>query len=660
MIPQSFIDDLLFRVDIVDVVGRYVQLKPAGLNLQGLCPFHNEKSPSFTVSATKQFYHCFGCGVHGNALGFVMEHLGLSFPEAVESLAGNMGLEVPYEKGVELPAEVVSEREQMFDLMAKASHYYKGELKKDKRAVDYLKQRGLTGVIAAKYGMGYSPDDYQNLIHVVPDYDSSPMLDEIGLTKLSENGRRYDRFRDRIMFPIRNGKGQVIGFGGRVLDKGEPKYLNSPETPLFSKGQEVYGLFEGRQAIHRMGYVLITEGYMDVVALAQWGFENAVATLGTAVTAEHVQKLFKQTRRLVFSFDGDKAGRKAAWRALEACLPHINEEKVATFVFLPAEHDPDSFIRTEGAEAFEFEVTKALGLSQFLMQHLQNNYQIGQVEGNSSAMAFLKPLISQIPASTYRVEMVRQLAELLGQTPVQLASQLGLSARRASEAQFYAGEPNRKNVEGGRAGGRPGPYGAGNPQRQGGGGPGGWVPGGNFQNSKWAKKDPYAGTVMNSIRPQAKSPLMALAARLLKAPEHISVLDPLVYLLERDQNPSSEIHSFLHFVDKVRTTPDRIEALMHNAFNDQVHQVWADAVLKEAHQLGHSLDDSSGEIAESANNFETELRDSVYHCSEWWFKTELDRLAGLMPLEGPELAWYHSCMQQFQELKQKRIETKHS
>ncbi|MDH4396936.1 MAG: DNA primase [Limnobacter sp.] len=651
MIPQSFIDDLLFRVDIVDVVGRYVQLKPAGLNLQGLCPFHNEKSPSFTVSATKQFYHCFGCGVHGNALGFVMEHLGLSFPEAVESLAGNMGIEVPHEKGVELPAEVVSEREQMFDLMAKASNYYKGELKKDKRAVDYLKQRGLTGVIAAKYGMGYSPDDYQNLIHVVPDYDSKPMLDDIGLTKLSENGRRYDRFRDRIMFPIRNGKGQVIGFGGRVLDKGEPKYLNSPETPLFSKGQEVYGLFEGRQAIHRMGYVLITEGYMDVVALAQWGFENAVATLGTAVTAEHVQKLFKQTRRLVFSFDGDKAGRKAAWRALEACLPHVTEEKIATFVFLPPEHDPDSFIRTEGAEAFEFEVTKALGLSQFLMQHLQNNYQIGQVEGNSSAMAFLKPLISQIPASTYRVEMVRQLADMLGQTPVQLASQLGLSARRASESQFYAGEPGRKNAEGGRAGGRVG-----------GGGPSGWVPGGNYQkgggntNSKWAKKDPYAGTLMSSIRPQAKSPLMALAARLLKAPDQIAVLDPLVHLLERDQNPVAEIHSFLHFVDKVRTTPERIEAVMHNAFNDQVHQVWADTVLKEAHQLGHSLPD----LTETSNNFETELRDSVYHCSEWWYKAELDRLAGLMPLEGPELAWYHSCMQQFQELKQKRIETKPS
>lgn len=295
MIPQSFIDDLLYRLDIADVVGRYVQLKAAGANLQGLCPFHNEKSPSFTVSPSKQFYHCFGCGAHGNAVGFVMEHLGLTFPEAVENLAGNLGIDVPYEKGMDVPAEVRSEREELVELLTRAANYYKAQLKKSQVAIDYLKNRGLTGQVAARYGMGYAPDAYQNLEAVVENYASNTQLDLAGLTKISDSNRRYDAFRGRIMFPIRNAKGQVIGFGGRVLGDEKPKYLNSPETPVFSKGHEVYGLFEARQAIHKMGYALVTEGYMDVVALAQWGFENAVATLGTAVTPDHVLKLFKQT-----------------------------------------------------------------------------------------------------------------------------------------------------------------------------------------------------------------------------------------------------------------------------------------------------------------------------------------------------------------------------
>lgn len=610
MIPQSFIDDLLFRLDIVDVVGRYVQLKPAGTNLQGLCPFHNEKSPSFTVSASKQFYHCFGCGAHGNAVGFVMEHLGLSFPEAVESLAGQLGVEVPFEKGDILPAEQVSEREQMFDLMSRAAAHYKACLKGDQRAVAYLKNRGLTGHIAARYGLGYSPDDYQALAKTVSDYDTNTLLDEVGLTKLSDSQRRFDRFRDRIMFPIRNGKGQIIGFGGRVLDKGEPKYLNSPETPLFSKGLEVYGLFEAKQAIHRMGYCLITEGYMDVVALSQWGFENAVATLGTAVTPDHVQKLFKQTRRLVFSFDGDKAGRKAAWRALEACLPHVTEEKVATFVFLPPEHDPDSFIRTEGADAFEFQVKKSLGLSEFLMQHLKDTYQIGQVEGNSAAMAFLKPLITQIPPTTYRVELLRQLADFFDQSPVQLASQLGISAKKSSDGQFFAAKGDGFKKKGGSA-------------------------------APWGKKDPHADA-FRGARPASKSPLLGLAARLIRFPQGLPFLAPLLARYERQAHGQTEVYSLLHLVSKVQESPERLEARLQHAFNDEIHQTWVDQAIQECQLLEESLD------------FETELQDSVYQCSEQWFRSELERLAQIGAPTAEQRQEYLICMQQFLELKQKR------
>lgn len=611
MIPQSFIDDLLYRLDITDVVGRYVQLKAAGANLQGLCPFHNEKSPSFTVSPSKQFYHCFGCGAHGNAVGFVMEHLGMTFPEAVESLAGNLGIDVPHEKGMEVPAEVRSEREELVELLTRAANYYKAQLKKSPLAIDYLKNRGLTGQVAARYGMGYAPDSYQNLEAVVDNYGSNTQLDLAGLTKMSDSNRRYDAFRGRIMFPIRNAKGQVIGFGGRVLGDEKPKYLNSPETPVFSKGHEVYGLFEARQAIHKMGYALVTEGYMDVVALAQWGFENAVATLGTAVTPDHVLKLFKQTDRLVFAFDGDGAGQKAAWRALQACLPHVSENKRADFVFLPAEHDPDSFIRTEGPDGFEAMVAQSASLSEFLTRYLERNYPLQQIEGSAAAIAFLKPLIVQMQPTVFRSSLLRALANLLGATPMELSRHLGLKSREAGGDYF---SPKNK---------------------------------GQFQGKKFGKRfgksddEPFQNNW--GPRPTAKSPLLSLAARVIRAPQLVNLCDSLLALYEREEKPALEVHSFVHLLEKVRSDPNLLEARLQHAFNDEVHQNWVNSVLKEARSLDDSLD------------FETELRSGVYQCSELWFKDELERLTAAMPTQGEQLQWYHECMQRFQELKQKRV-----
>ena len=377
LIPQSFIADLLNRVDIVDVVGQHVKLKKAGANFQGLCPFHSEKSPSFSVSPTKQFYHCFGCGAHGSAISFLMEYSGLGYVDAIEDLARSAGLTVPRE---ERTVQDVARQQQamaLSEVMSSAADWYRTQLKNAPRAIDYLKGRGLTGEIAKRYSLGYAPDGWQGLEAVFGPYSNDEVAKTLldgGLLIQSEASesnqtvRRYDRFRDRIMFPIRNPKGQVIGFGGRILDQGEPKYLNSPETPLFSKGNTLYGLFEARQAIRAQEYVLVCEGYMDVVALAQLGFPNAVATLGTACTANHVRMLLRQTDRVVFSFDGDSAGQRAAQRALEACLPLMSDDKEIRFLFLPAEHDPDSYVRAYGAPAFEKVIKEAASLSTFFFR----------------------------------------------------------------------------------------------------------------------------------------------------------------------------------------------------------------------------------------------------------------------------------------------------
>ncbi|HUP30422.1 MAG TPA: DNA primase, partial [Usitatibacter sp.] len=373
MIPQEFIQSLLGRVDIVDVVDRHVKLKKAGANFQALCPFHNEKSPSFSVSPSKQFYHCFGCGAHGNAIGFLMEYSGLAYPEAIRSLAETVGMPVPetqsrYDKSASPQSTGLTAR------MMDALGYYRAELKKSREAIDYLKGRGVSGEIAARYGLGYAPDGWQNLESVFPEYNA-PDLKDTGLVIDSEPGeekrsRRYDRFRHRVMFPILDSRGNVIGFGGRVIGAGEPKYLNSPETPLFEKGRELYGLYQARRAIRDANQVLVVEGYMDVVALAQNGVENAVATLGTATTPMHVAKLLKMADNVVFCFDGDSAGRKAAWRALEISLPVLADGKVVSFLFLPPEDDPDTFIRREGKKAFQQAVASAKPLSQFLFAEL--------------------------------------------------------------------------------------------------------------------------------------------------------------------------------------------------------------------------------------------------------------------------------------------------
>jgi DNA primase len=418
LIPQSFIQELLNRVDVVDVVGRYVKLKKAGANFSGLCPFHNEKSPSFTVSPTKQFYHCFGCGAHGTAIGFLMEYSGLSFPEAVHDLAQSQGMVVPDEDDRLTPEQKVRQHTQSISIherLAEAMAYYRAQLKLSERAIDYLKGRGLTGVIAARFGLGYAPNGWQNLALAVADYED-PIWNEAGLVvdRQDEGGahKRYDRFRDRIMFPIRNARGQVIGFGGRILDTGEPKYLNSPETPVFQKGLELYGLFEARSGIREEGYAIVVEGYMDVVALHQLDFGNAVATLGTACTPAHVQKLIRQTDRVVFSFDGDAAGRKAAWRALEASLPHAQDNKSFTFLFLPPEHDPDSYVREFGQEAFAKEIQSALPLSEFLLREVALDKDLQTAEGRARMLFDAKPLLRALPAGALRLQIVREMARL--------------------------------------------------------------------------------------------------------------------------------------------------------------------------------------------------------------------------------------------------------
>ena len=420
MIPAAFIQELLAKVDIVDVVGRQVQLKKSGINFSGLCPFHAEKSPSFTVTPTKQFYHCFGCGANGDAIRFLVEQNGMTFIDAVKDLAQQVGMTVPDDERSpedrERAIALKQRRATLGDVLAKAAESYRRQLKTSPRAVDYLKGRGLSGEIAARFGLGYAPDGWRGLASVFPSYDD-PLLEESGMVivQAADDGdeaqqKRYDRFRDRIMFPIRSVQGDIIGFGGRVLDRGEPKYLNSPETPVFSKGRELYGLHEARTALRQRGYALVVEGYMDVVALAQAGFENAVATLGTACTAEHVQKLFRFTESVIFSFDGDAAGRRAANRALEASLAHATDTRTVRFLFLPSEHDPDSFVRENGPDAFERYVSAAVPLSRQLLEAASDACDLETAEGRARLVAQARPLIEQLPAGMLRGQIIDALA----------------------------------------------------------------------------------------------------------------------------------------------------------------------------------------------------------------------------------------------------------
>ena len=419
MIPQSFIQDLLNRVDIVDVVESHVPLKRSGSNYSARCPFHSEKSPSFTVSQTKQFYHCFGCGAHGSAIGFLMEHQGMGYVDAIKDLAGRVGMVVPEQTPDPRRAEKAETAQDLTDVMLKAAQYYKAQLKSSDKAVAYLKQRGLTGEIAARYGLGYAPDGWQNLETVFPDYQSNT-LTEAGLVIASEEGRRYDRFRDRIMFPIYNQRGAVIGFGGRVIDQGEPKYLNSPETPLFEKGRELYGLFQARGAIRDAARVVVVEGYMDVVALAQYEIGYAVATLGTATTAWQVQKLLRQTDNVIYCFDGDAAGRRAAWRALENSLAQLQDGKQVRFLFLPAEHDPDSFVRAHGKDKFGQLLDAAPPLSEVLLQEITSRTDMRTAEGRAKFLQEIRPLVRQVPAPMLSLMLRKQIAEAAGMSQAEL------------------------------------------------------------------------------------------------------------------------------------------------------------------------------------------------------------------------------------------------
>ncbi|MDR2188464.1 MAG: DNA primase [Azonexus sp.] len=413
MIPEAFIADLLARIDIVDLVDSYVPLKKAGANYAACCPFHNEKTPSFTVSPGKQFYHCFGCGAHGTAIGFVMEYQGLGFVEAVKELAGRAGMAVPEAGHGFDDNRQPGQTRTLVDVIARAAQFYKEQLKNSPRAIDYCKQRGLSGEIAARFGIGYAPDGGQNLKAIFPDYNAQE-LDLAGLVKTNDAGRRYDRFRDRLMIPIISQKGDIIAFGGRIIDHGEPKYLNSPETPLFEKGRELFGLPQARQALRERNTAIVTEGYMDVIALAQNGVGNAVATLGTATTATHVSKLLRQVDRVVFCFDGDAAGKKAAWRALENALEALADNKRLAFVFLPPEHDPDSYIRAHGKADFERLVKEAMPLSDFLLAELARRCDLTSSEGRAQLIYEAKPLLHKLPTPLLRLQLVKRLAEASG------------------------------------------------------------------------------------------------------------------------------------------------------------------------------------------------------------------------------------------------------
>lgn len=430
MVPPGFVAELLSRVDIVDVVGRHVQLKKGGANLMGLCPFHGEKSPSFSVSPSKQFYYCFGCGASGDAIRFLTEHTGASFRDAVADLAQQVGLTVPDDARSDderrRAAEAKARHATLAEVLDRAGEHYRKQLKASPVAVDYLKGRGLTGEIASRFGIGYAPEGWRPLASAFAHYDD-PLLVEAGLVilqgEVEAEQKRYDRFRDRVMFPIRSMLGETIGFGGRVLDRGEPKYLNSPETPLFVKGRELYGLFESRAGMRARGYALVVEGYMDVVALAQSGFDNAVATLGTACTDEHVRKLFRFTDSIVFSFDGDAAGQRAAKRALEAALPHVTDLRSVRFLFLPPEHDPDSFVRAEGAEAFEQFVSQALPLSRHLIAVAREGCDLGTPEGRARFLAQARPSWSLLPECALKRQILVEIARLAALPDGELVAQ---------------------------------------------------------------------------------------------------------------------------------------------------------------------------------------------------------------------------------------------
>jgi len=406
-IPQDFIDELVARADIAEVVGNRVQLKKAGREFKACCPFHGEKTPSFTVVPDKGFYHCFGCGAHGTAIGFLMEYDRLEFVEAVEELAQMLGLEVPREQSGEQREPVAP----VLEVLAEAARLYQQALREHPQAVSYLRGRGLDGATAANFAIGYAPSGWDFLLQQLGNKEEQrELLLSAGLIAARDSGGHYDRFRDRVMFPIRDGRGRVVAFGGRVLGDDEPKYLNSPETPVFHKGRELYGLYEARQATRRLDRVLVVEGYMDVVSLACRGIHNVVATLGTATTGEHLRRLFRATQEVVFCFDGDRAGRDAAWRALHNCLPEMRDTRQVRFLFLPDGEDPDSLVRAGGAEALTGRLDQALPLSDYLFEHLKKDTDTASLDGQARLAELARPLLNRLPEGVYRELLLERLA----------------------------------------------------------------------------------------------------------------------------------------------------------------------------------------------------------------------------------------------------------
>jgi DNA primase len=461
-IPQHFIDELIARADIVEVIGARVQLKKAGREYKACCPFHNEKTPSFWVSPDKQFYHCFGCGKHGTVLGFLMDHDHMAFPEAVEELATRLGLEVPREAGTEGAARRA--QEPLYELMGQVVRFYAENLAREPRAKDYLARRGLTAETLEHFAIGYAPNSWNELLRRFGADDAQRQrLVDAGLVIERERGqvqggeRYYDRFRDRVMFPIRDSRGRVIAFGGRIVDAGEPKYLNSPETVLFHKGRELYALYETRRARSNLRRLLVVEGYMDAVRLHQAGIDYAVATLGTATTPEHFRRIFRLVAEVVFAFDGDRAGRAAAWRALQQALPEAREGREIRFLFLPEGHDPDTLVGEEGRAAFEARLEGALPLSEYLVRELSEPSDLSHADGRARFAAAARPLVAKVPEGVYRELLLERLAGVVGLAPRRLeelwAAEHGAppaAAREAASAAAHARSGSRTRGDGGR------------------------------------------------------------------------------------------------------------------------------------------------------------------------------------------------------------------
>ncbi|KPY34500.1 DNA primase [Pseudomonas syringae pv. primulae] len=548
LIPQSFIDDLLNRTDIVDVVSSRVQLKKTGKNFSACCPFHKEKTPSFSVSPDKQFYYCFGCGAGGNALGFIMDHDNLDFPQAVEDLAKAAGMEVPREQGVKGQKPRQPTDSPLYPLLTAAAEFYRQALKNHptrRAAVEYLKGRGLSGEIARDFGLGFAPPGWDNLYkHLSSDtLQQKVMIDAGLLIENAETGKRYDRFRDRVMFPIRDSRGRVIAFGGRVLGDDKPKYLNSPETPVFHKGQELYGLFEARKYNRNLDEIIVVEGYMDVIALAQQGLRNAVATLGTATSEEHLKRLFRVVPNVLFCFDGDQAGRNAAWRALEATLSSLQDGRRARFLFLPEGEDPDTLVRSEGTDAFRARINQhAQPLADYFFEQLTKEADPRSLEGKAHMATLAAPLIDKVPGANLKTLMRQRLTEITGLTG-EAVSQLVQSAPSEAPPSYdpyvdYDAMPDFADYQ---------PQGGYEAQQE-------WTPKktGGPNQKKWEKKpwdkkgkrgdfEPRAPRVPTAVEP----PMQAALRTLLHHPELAEKVENASHFAAEDQSQAQLLVSLI-------------------------------------------------------------------------------------------------------------------